>query len=499
MGWPWSLPACATLGTDLRTKDYKRTFQHLGKAKDLGKARVLVLAILVLVLSVGTSFGEVILAGEDVQATLDKARPGDTVLVKPGQYEPFTVDKELVVKGAGATLICAQLQTPAITIWADNVAVSGFVVKGFPESSEAKFSYYMDTSVKKPNYRLNLPNSAILVAGNDVVIEDTLVSGAEVGVLAESASNVTLRNDTIQYCKTGLELLLCTGGHIESCNFIGCEKYGAYLERSDEILLDNNEVLDTSNAGVLLKESSRCVVEDNHFSGNREGLFLWNSSSNEVRRNEANRNTYYGMVISEHSDNNTIVDNQAKECGGGEFKRFGIGISLQENSSHNVVARNVVENNLNGLELTRGCEFNLICCNNASENSNGIRLDKNQNNLVYLNNFKRNMVNAYDNASHNFWNGSVGNYYSDYRGKDCDGDGIGDNPYWIPKGSSCSVDWKPLMKSTSEELDLVKAKEDISLYANYVPEEHLPYGAKYSKEGNQVIVIGGRAPTMWWL
>src|SRR5690606_4879416 len=118
-----------------------------------------------------------------------------------------------------------------------------------------------------------------------------------------------------------------------------------------------------------------------------------------------------------------------KKTGGGEFGLQGIGISIQENSTYNLVGGNVLSENLNGLDLTRGCRFNLIFSNEIRDNSNGIRLDKNENNLVYKNNFRDNLITGYDNASHNFWNGSVGNYYDDYRGQDRDGDGIGDDPY----------------------------------------------------------------------
>jgi len=440
----------------------------------------------------GTASCDTIVATGDIQNVLDNSMPGDIVIVSAGEYEPFTVDKALTIQGVGSPSVRAKTQNPAISIRTGGVKLLGFRVEGIPRNQDDKFRYYMDLSNRKPQYSLNQPNSGILVDGDDVVIEDLEVEGSEAGILVKSARNFTLRNASFMRCDSGLRLLECEGGKIEGCTYQECEKYGAYLEGCDGISIEKNKVVGNSGAGMMLKESSTCVVEENEFVENWQGIFLWNSSFCDILENNAERNVYYGMVIASGS-NNSIMDNKAKKSGGGELGLQGIGISIQENSTYNLVVGNVLEENLNGLDLTRGCRFNLIFCNEISENSNGIRLDKNENNLVYRNNFKRNLISGYDNASHNFWNATVGNYYDDYRGRDRDGDGAGDDPYWIPKGSSCAVDWRPLMQPAEKEVDLEAAREDLRRYATYKPSDDLPY-----KVENQTIVIGTKPPSKWW-
>ncbi|HPJ85008.1 MAG TPA: NosD domain-containing protein [Methanothrix sp.] len=451
------------------------------------------ISLLILVLSLGGPAScDAIVASGDVQEAIGSAMPGDTVIVSAGEYEPFTVDKTLTIQGVGSPSASARTQTPAISIRADGVRLIGFEVAGVPRNQDDKFNYYMDQSSRKPYYTLNQPNSGILLDGDDVVIEEVTVVGSEAGILVEDARNFTIRNSSFERCDKGLLLQDCDGGKIEDCSFLECKKYGAYLEGCEGISIEKNKAAENSGVGIMLKESKRCSVMDNEFVENWQGLFLWNSSFCDLVENSADRNVYYGMVISLGS-NNSIVNNNARKSGGGEFNLPGIGISLQENSSHNLVAGNVLEENLNGLDLTRGCRFNLITCNEISENSNGIRLDKNENNLVYRNNFKRNLITGYDNASHNFWNASVGNYYDDYPGRDRDGDGTGDDPYWIPKGSSCAVDWRPLMQPAEKEVDPETAWEDLARYATYNPADDLPY-----KVENQMIVIGTKPPSKWW-
>lgn len=48
--------------------------------------------------------------------------------------------------------------------------------------------------------------------------------------------------------------------------------------------------------------------------------------------------------------------------------------------------------------------------------------------------------NAFDDGVDNQWdNGAIGNYWSDYSGKDTNDDGIGDTPYTIPEAEISQV------------------------------------------------------------
>lgn len=439
----------------------------------------------------GSASAAPIFASGDLQAAIDGADPGDTVIVPSGVYGPFTVDKPLTIRGESTPSVKAQTQNPAISIKSDGVRIQGLMVVGVARNQDDKFGYYMDISSRKSHYTLNLPNSGVYVDGDDVIIEDLVVEGSEVGVLVRGSRNFTIKNASFLRCDSGLSLQGCDLGAVERSTFQECRKYGVQIEGSGEILLKENLFSGNSGVGVMLKESIGCEVLANEFARNWQGLFLWNSSGTVVQKNSLDRNLYYGMVIASGS-NNSILNNRATK-GGGDAGVRGIGISIQENSSYNLVAGNVLEENLNGLDLTRGTAFNLIFYNEISKNSNGVRLDKNENNLVYMNNFRKNLISGYDNASHNFWNATVGNYYDDYRGRDRDGDGIGDDPYWIPKGSSCAVDWRPLMKPVEGEMDLERAWEDLARYATYNPADDLPY-----KVENETIVIGSKEPRNLW-
>ena len=467
MKWSWSLRACG--GTDICT--------------------VLLLWFLAFAL-ISCVSASTIRAGTDVQAAIEKAQNGDTIVVGPGQYNPFEVDKALRIIGVGWPVIQAAVQLPGITITADGALISGFKIKGVPEDSTAKFNYYMQHPATA-ELRLDLPNAGIIVQGNDVAVQNVVLSGSQVGVYADGMINSSIANVTFDRCSMGVELLNCRTSHIINSKLSDCDKSGIDVERSSDILVDNNSVINTKNTGILLKASQVCRLSNNTASGNTEGIAVWNSSLTDVQHNRVDRN-YYGILLS-GSNNNTVLYNVAQENSRSEIiGGFGVGISLQENSSNNIIAGNTASKSLNGLELIKGCTDNVVYSNNAIDNTHGIRVDKNYNNLIYHNNFIKNTISAYDNSTHNFWNASVGNYYSDYHGTDRNGDGIGDQPYAIPMGNTKSIDARPLIKPCGTVLlDMNELKTALLKYAHarYNPEDD----SLYRQVGRTIIIGSSRA------
>jgi nitrous oxidase accessory protein len=123
-------------------------------------------------------------------------------------------------------------------------------------------------------------------------------------------------------------------------------------------------------------------------------------------------------------------------------------------------------------------------------------MDKNWNNLIYANSFSRNKIDAYENASHNCWNTTVGNYYSNYKGDDLNGDGIGDSPYPVTAIDADSKDYLPLMQPyvpVEVDVSVEELRSMARTYARYHDEDAenaLPY-----KVSGGIVVIESRRPT----
>ncbi len=460
MEWQWSLLACGISGIE-KLKGHIKSKAHI-----ISWLSITILAFA----AVSCACAATIQVGDDVQAAIDKASIGDTIFVMPGQHNPFEVDKAVIIKGIGWPAVQAAIQRPAITISADGVVISGFKIEGIAEDSTSKFDYYMQHPAQAA-LRLDLPSAGIRASGNDISIKDVVFSGGQVGLFVDGAVNLSIVNVTFDHCGQGAQIKNCLGGRVENCRSWECDKSGIYIERSNDMQLENCSIFNTNNYGILLKGCKACSILNSTASGNKEGIALWNCTFAEIRNNSVDH-SYYAILLS-GSDNNTVVDNVLAENSRSEIvKAFGIGISLQENSSHNIVARNIAKKSFNGLELTRGCRYNVIYSNNATDNTHGIRVDKNYNNLIYHNNFIRNTISAYDNSTHNFWNATIGNFYSDYRGTDENGDGIGDQPYPIPKGDTEAMDARPLIKPCSTaSLNINELWQALKIYAKYNSEE----------------------------
>lgn len=492
MTWPWSSRACATSGTKP---------VHMVRSRARMRA-LLSITLLALLLFHSTLFvvasGRTIQAGGDIQTAISSAEAGDIIVAGPGDYGSFDVDKPLTIVGQGGPMLRATIQMPALEVNSDGVTISGFSVQGVGKDTNAKFAYYMQNPMAASGQRLDEPNAAIIVHGNDFRLEDTAVFGSQVGILAENVNNLTLQNMTLEGCDTGASLAGCTASKVSFCKISNCKKYAIDIEQSRDMILDNNSILNNSNGGVLLKATDGCTVQDNVFSTNTFGLSLWNASHNQLKRNRADHN-YYGFLVTSSSNYNNITDNSALDNTRSEIVTgFGIGFSLQENSSNNIMIRNTAKRNFNGLEVSRGCQFNAVFGNNASENSHGIRLNENRNNLIFGNSFFNNDINAYENTSLNIWNTTTGNYYSDYRGLDANGDGIGDQPYSLPGPESRSSDYKPLIRPNREgDLGFAALREAVRKYATFGP---APEEIPLTRKVKGVTVISSHAsgiPPKW--
>jgi len=480
--WPWSSPACATSGIEIFKNKKAQTIILI----------LLAIALSILMPSVPAS-ASVIRAGTDVQTAIDSAKAGDTIIVGPGEVSRFQVDRPLTIEGQGDPTVSAALQKPAIKVLSDGVTIAGFHIIGMGKDTTAKFNYYMQNPTAAAGSRFDEPNTALVIKGNDFSLKNCSFFGAQQAISAENVRNLVLQNNTINSCDTGALIQQSSQVKVTGCHIKSCKKYGLDIEKSSGITLDNNSIVNNTNAGILLKETDESIIQDNILSMNTFGLTLWKSSYNQVRRNQADHN-YYGILVTASSNYNNLTDNLAEDNTRSEIvSGFGIGISLQENSSYNMLIGNTAKGNFNGLEISKGCKYNAVYDNNASDNEHGIRLNENRNNLITANNFFRNDINAYENTSMNIWNTTIGNYYSDYKGKDANNDGIGDQPYSLPGPESHSFDYRPLTRPVHDAVpDRTQIREEVKKYAVFPPADY-EYPTISKQKG--VVVISRKTPS----
>ncbi len=137
-------------------------------------------------------------------------------------------------------------------------------------------------------------------------------------------------------------------------------------------------------------------------------------------------------IIDGSNETKVIVVIQAShvKISGFTIRNGGGGILL-DHSNSSVVTNSFVTKTLDGLSLL----FSYNCTigfDTMKDNERGLFLGDSDNNTIQHNDFINNTKQASTVDSQNSWdNGAQGNYWSDYRGTDTDGDGIGNTPYVI--------------------------------------------------------------------
>jgi len=263
-----------------------------------------------------------------IQRAVDAASEGDTIYVAEGTYyENITINKSLTIEsinGATSTKIDGSLNPSeaVISISANSVTVRGFTIQNANSSYGVGGIYLVNSknSVIKNNTFLNNVIDITIDEGSDrITVTENTLNGGYLGTSGWGISVYKASNNDISYNKiTGIK----------------SSSYGAiYLEYSDNNTISNNKL--TNNLTL-------------------HGIQFQNSNYNNVLSNEIINNIY------DSNDPGTY-------SGMGN----GMGISL-EYSTHNTLSGNTVKKQLNAIGLNHNSDYNIIEKNTLTENYNGI-------------------------------------------------------------------------------------------------------------------------------
>jgi uncharacterized repeat protein (TIGR01451 family) len=347
--------------------------------------------------------------GVGIQAAIDAASPGNAIEVPSGTYrENVNVNKQLTLRGIGSPVVDAGGNGSSITLSADGCTLEGFVVTN-------SGSYWSNAGV-------TVTSKSNTISGN------TATGNNREGISLFSSSDNTISGNT------------ATGNNGE----------GISLFSSSDNTISGNTATGNYWCGIHLYGSSdNNTISGNIATGNiDDGIYIASSSDNTISGNNATGNRDAGIYLYTFSDNNTISGNTAT---GNDWD----GICL-DGSSDNTISGNTATGNRDGIFLVDSTS-NTISGNTVSGNTDhGIYIASSNGNTVYLNTFD-NANNSWSNSANN-WNatttqtyehsgriltGLLGNFWSDYDGIDCDGDGVGDTSYDEIAGGS-EMDYHPI-------------------------------------------------------
>ncbi|MCQ8903796.1 MAG: right-handed parallel beta-helix repeat-containing protein [Methanothrix sp.] len=345
---------------------------------------------LLMLLLIAPSHSEtfVVTPGSSIQAAINSASSGDTIEIQGGTYqERIVVDKSLIIRGN--------------------------TTSGYPEVNAGG------------------SGTAVTISGDDVVIEGIRATGSGITSM-DAGISVRGKNDRLIDCQ------------------VSGNRYGIALIFAEGCTLDGILAEASSEAGILLDNSTNNIIIRSRLENNIRGIRLVSSESNTIRGNSISNTTFEALSVERSSNRNLIEDNTIR------FNQ--IGISL-ETSRGNNITRNLASNNSIGIRITNRNDTESIRPIENPGKYGGVSIkykpnsdiesydvrDKDLNayttNTIYNNTLINNEENAVDDGNNQWDNGAIGNHYSDFDEpeegcRDRNRDGMCDSAHEIEGGMS---------------------------------------------------------------
>jgi nitrous oxidase accessory protein len=323
-----------------------------------------------------------------IQALVDAAAPGTTVEIAAGRYVgDLVIDRPIRLIGRGRPLLVGSKNGSVIRVRAADVVIDGIDIDG--------------------------------QGGGDL--------GRDASGIHVAAARVAIRNCRIANTVFGIYLREANGASVVGCTIRGIPGRDAGEKGS----------------GIHVWNTDRFRIDGNDIRGVRDGLYIQSSSHGRIERNVA-ADLRYGIHYM-FSDDNAFADNLFANGAAGAALMYSRRITFERNRFvHNRGFASV------GL-LLKACDDVVAEDNLVADNARGIFLEGS-----YRNRFRRNIIAEsdtaivlYDSAGQNLFEGNSfvanltplslvgrrtdtrfdGNYWSDHREPDLDGDGYADRPY----------------------------------------------------------------------
>ncbi|MBL0233358.1 MAG: nitrous oxide reductase family maturation protein NosD [Chitinophagaceae bacterium] len=301
----------------------------------------------------------------------------------------------------------------------------------------------------------------LLVSGKNILISGLTIRNAGYSAMEDFAA---------------VKVVDASNVTIENCHIINAY-FAIHISNTRAVVIRNNRIEGTprseqlSGNGIHLWKSNFALIENNHVTGHRDGIYFEFVTSSTIRRNHSEKNIRYGLHFM-FSNDDAYIQNIFNDNGAGvavmyskkvrmEANRFDLnwGASayglLLKDITDSYIARNIFYKNTVALHM-EGTSRIEIRNNDFRNNGWAIKVQAScDNNRFWRNNFTGNSFDVATNGSVSL-NQFSQNYWDKYEGYDLNHDGVGDIPFRPVSMYSMIIEENPnallLMRSFTVQL-----------------------------------------------
>ncbi|MBX6741481.1 MAG: nitrous oxide reductase family maturation protein NosD [Acetobacteraceae bacterium] len=373
-----------------------------------------------------TASARTVAPGEEVQAAVEAAAPGEVVELLPGLHRgPVLLDRPVTLAGHDGAVLEAPGRGSVVTVTAGGAAVRGLTLRGSGSDLDAMDSgVLLHQSAKGAvveDNRMEGNLFGVYIHGAEgAMVRGNTILGRQGGRMSEHGNGVTVWNapgakvldNDIRYGRDGIFTIASrqntfSGNRFRDLRFAVHYMYTNQSEVSGNVSVDNH-------VGYAIMYSQRLVIRSNLSYGDRDHGFLFNYANGA----SVTGNVVLGRAITSGGAMPAGVEDSAHAAlvtGGGlaaqpaERRTGPEKCVFIYNANNNRFRDNWFENCGIGVHFTAGSEGNEITGN------------------AFINN--RNQVKYVGTRSLDWSRDGRGNYWSDNPGFDLNHDGIADTTY----------------------------------------------------------------------
>lgn len=263
---------------------------------------------------------------ETIQAAIDAAENETTVIVPAGTYEEqVTIDRPITLRGDGAT-IDGGGNGSVVRLEADGAALADIEVVGTGDQLQDPDAATGDPDEWDHNIELGYGHgdaAVAAVAAEDVAIVNVSINTRANGILLRDAPGTVIDDVSIEgtdYWRDGF--------------------MGVMAMRSPGVIQES--AIAGGRDSVYMHRSHDMVIRDNFLADGRFGLHLMHTSGTLLANNTIRGHDSGGIILMTDPEANAIVDNDIRQSNSG----------ITTVGSRNLVAGNVVVNNVYGLRMS---------------------------------------------------------------------------------------------------------------------------------------------------